>query len=367
MDRFRQLFTILVLGSTMVLAPIRAQSLTAIRDTISNADGSPFNGRVILSWQGFTAASGATVAPHSTAVTVANGYFSLFLVPTINASQGAGYTAQYESNDGTVLWTEYWQVAASWTPLTINQVRVSSLPGQGNSGGGSPGGGGSIGLPIQESDVTSLVHDLAARPTTAAGYTASHAALIDSTGSISSVSGNSSDCVHVDGSSGACGVSSATSVAAAFVDGETPSGIVNGANPTFSLNQAPSPAISLSLYRNGIMLRQGLDFTLSGSSVAFVTGAVPQADDVLLAFYRVAGAATAVNFADAEIPVGTINGVNTIFTLASIPNPALSLQLFKNGTLLKRGTDYTLSAAMVTFVPVSLPKTGDVIQAFYRY
>jgi hypothetical protein len=366
MNRFRQLFTLFFLGSAFVLTSLRAQSLTAIRDTISNADGSLFNGRVILSWQGFTAASGASIAPHSTAVTVANGYFSLFLVPTINASQGAGYTAQYESNDGTVLWTEYWQVAASWTPLTINQVRVSSLPGQGN-GGGSPGGGGSIGLPIQESDVTSLVHDLAARPTKAAGYTASHAALIDSTGSISSVSGNSSDCVHVDGSSGACGVSSGTSVAAAFVDGETPSGIANGANLTFSLNQAPSPAISLSLYRNGIMLRQGLDFTLSGSSVAFVAGAIPQTGDVLMAFYRVAGAATAVNFADAEVPVGAINGVNTIFTLASIPNPALSLQLFKNGTLLKPGTDYTLSGAMVTFVPVSLPKTGDVIQAFYRY
>jgi hypothetical protein len=362
MNRFRQLFTLFFLGSAFVLTSMRAQSLTAIRDTIGNADGSPFNGRVILSWQGFTAASGATVAPHSTAVTVINGYFSLFLVPTINASQGAGYTVQYESNDGTVLWTEYWQVAASWTPLTISQVRVSSLPGQGNTGGG-----GSIALPIQESDVISLVQDLAARPTKAAGYTAAHAALIDSMGSISSVSGNSSDCVHVDGSSGACGVSSGTSVGASFVDGETPSGIANGANLTFSLNQAPSPAASLSLYRNGIMLRQGLDFTLSGNSVGFVAGAVPQAGDVLMAFYRVAGAAVAVNFADAEVPMGTVNGVNTIFTLASIPNPALSLQLFKNGALLKSGTDYTLSGAMATFGPATLPKAGDVIQAFYRY
>ena len=47
------------------------------RDTVYNADNSKFNGQVIISWQGFTTATGATIAPHSTAVRVINGYISV--------------------------------------------------------------------------------------------------------------------------------------------------------------------------------------------------------------------------------------------------------------------------------------------------
>lgn len=360
MNKFRQLFTLFVLGLTTVPASMRAQSLTAIRDTISNADGSAFNGRVIVSWQGFTAASGTAVAPHSVAVTVVNGYFSLLLVPTTNSSAGAGYVAQYESNDGTVIWTEYWQISPSWTPLTINQVRVSSPPIQGT-------GGGSIGLPIQESNVNNLIQDLAARPAKGTNYAPSHAAAIDSSGNIVSISGNNSDCVHVDGSSGSCSASSGTAPSPAFVDSETPSGSANGTNLIFMLSQAPTPAASLILYRNGITLRQGIDFNLSGSSVTFIPAAVPQSNDVLTAFYRVAGStATIINFADGETPAGSVNGVNSVFTLAFAPNPAGSLQLFRNGTLLKSGADYALNGAMITFA-ATVPGSGDVIQAFYRY
>jgi hypothetical protein len=362
MNRFRQVFTFLALGLAITVS-MRAQSLTAVRDTIRNADGSPFNGQVVVSWQGFTAAGGATITPHSTAVIVVNGYFSLDLVPTSNASPGAVYTVRYESNDGTRLWTEYWQVTPSGTPLIISQVRVTLPPGQ----GGGTGSGGPISLPIQESNVANLLPDLAARPTKAANYTSSRTAAIDSSGNISSVAGNSADCVHVDGSSGSCGASGPV-LTVAFVDGETPSGIVDGTNLMFTLSQAPLPPASLSLYRNGIMLRQGLDFNLSGNSLEFVPQSGPQTTDLLTAFYRVAGTTTAsVNFADGEVPAGSIDGVNSVFTVAAAPNPAASLQLFKNGALLRPGADYTLTGRMITFVPATLPKAGDVLQAFYRY
>jgi hypothetical protein len=51
---------------------------------------------------------------------------------------------------------------------------------------------------------------------------------------------------------------------------------------------APSPATSLQLFRNGLLQKAGLDFTLTGSSISFQPGSVPQPGDLLQASYRVA-------------------------------------------------------------------------------
>ncbi len=366
MDRFRKLFTWFFLYLSAAAFPAGAQSLTTIRDTVKNADGSNFYGQAIVSWLGFTAGTGATIAPHSTSITIINGYLSVVLVPTTNASSGAYYTVQYESNDGTVLWTEYWQVAPSWTPLTLNQVRVSAPPA--GSGSGSSGGStGTFSLPITESNVTNLLSDLAARPTRGSVVTNSRVAMFDALGNIGSVFGNASDCVHVDGTSGACGSTGATTLNTGFVDNEFPAGNANGSNLTFTLSQSPSPTLSLSLYRNGISLRQGVDYSLSGSTITFIAAATPQSGDILTAFYRVAGSSSTVSFADAEVPAGSIDGVNAAFTLVASPNPVASLQLYKNGVLLNPGTDYIVSGANLTFLGNALPHSGDKVQVFYRH
>ena len=363
MGRFQKLFTSLFLFGVLAgVVPAQAQSLTTIRDTVKNADGSNFSGRAIISWQGFTAATGATIAPNSTSVTITNGYLSVVLTPTTNASPAAFYTVQYASNDGTRLWTEFWQVAPSWTAVTLSQVRVSTPP---NSGG--DGSSGSISLPISEANVTNLLNDLAARPTKSAVVAPSRAAMFDDDGNIGSISGNASDCVHVDGTSGACGAGGPVSVSAAFVDGESPTGTANGVNLVFALSQAPSPVLSLSLYRNGIELRQGVDYSLTANTITFTPATAPQSGDLLTAFYRVAGGSVTVAFADAEVPAGAMNGSNATFTLAAAPNPTASLQLFKNGTLLTVTRDYTLSGATVTFFGTAIPQSGDKFQAFYRH
>jgi hypothetical protein len=78
-----------------------------------------------------------------------------------------------------------------------------------------------------------------------------------------------------------------TGSAAAFVDGEVPTGAVNGTNTTFTLANAPNPSASLKLYKNGVLLAQGVDYSLSGATITFVgTKAVPQSGDSLLASYR---------------------------------------------------------------------------------
>jgi hypothetical protein len=73
-----------------------------------------------------------------------------------------------------------------------------------------------------------------------------------------------------------------------------------------------------------------------------------------------------VAFADAETPSGTINSVNTTFTLVSSPNPAASLMLHLNGVLQTAGgVDYTLAGNTITYV--TAPATGDKHIAWYRH
>lgn len=72
-----------------------------------------------------------------------------------------------------------------------------------------------------------------------------------------------------------------------FVDMETPTGTVNGSNDTFTLANAPSPAASLHLYKNGqLMIGGGADYTLTTNSIVYVTGAIPITGDVHRASYR---------------------------------------------------------------------------------
>ena len=84
-------------------------------------------------------------------------------------------------------------------------------------------------------------------------------------------------------------------------------------------------------------------------------------------------AAVAVpNFADAVTPTGTVNGTNTTFTFTPAMTTAtnLSLILTRNGVVQQGGgNDYTLttSTSTVVFTTASIPQTGDILQAWYRY
>ncbi len=74
-----------------------------------------------------------------------------------------------------------------------------------------------------------------------------------------------------------------------------------------------------------------------------------------------------VIFEDFETPVGVVDGINTVFTLAHSPSPANSLLLFhKTGRLILigGGLDYTLAAAVIT--TTAAPAAGDVLYAWYR-
>lgn len=68
-----------------------------------------------------------------------------------------------------------------------------------------------------------------------------------------------------------------------IVDAETPSGVVDGTNAVFTLAHAPSPAASLQLFRNGLLMRATVDYALSGQTITFAAGSIPQMGDSLIA------------------------------------------------------------------------------------
>ena len=71
-----------------------------------------------------------------------------------------------------------------------------------------------------------------------------------------------------------------------FVDDEVPGGSINGNNLTFTLAAAPNPVVSLRLYKNGMLLQQHGDYTISGSTITFVSASTPQTGDAVVAYYR---------------------------------------------------------------------------------
>jgi hypothetical protein len=190
--------------------------------------------------------------------------------------------------------------------------------------------------------------------------------MINSAGVIESVLGGASDCVHVDGTSGAC--ASGGTGGPVFVDGETPAGVVNAVNNSFALSAVPSPARSLMIYRNGILLSSSVDFSVTAANVLFGPRSIPYPGDTIQAWYRSAnsgGATTA--FTDGETPTGLVNGSNQTFTLALTPNPTSSLQVFRNGILQRTSVDFSINGPILTFNTLSIPQSGDNVQTWYRH
>lgn len=77
------------------------------------------------------------------------------------------------------------------------------------------------------------------------------------------------------------------------------------------------------------------------------------------------------NYATAETPSGTIDGVNGTFTLAHTPtdNPLLVVQtaIQYNGNPVGTNADFTISGSTITFAAGSIPSSGAWMLAWYHY
>jgi len=141
-----------------------------------------------------------------------------------------------------------------------------------------------------------LANELEVRPMRGVGFGIGRAGVINSSGQLDGAAGSLGDCVRVDGSSGPCG-GGGGGTAGLFADGEVPGGAVNSSNTSFTLPHAPDPPASLQLFRNGLLMRDSSDYTLTGSAVTFYVASTPQTGDLLTASYR---------FADPTNPLGTM-------------------------------------------------------------
>jgi hypothetical protein len=346
MVKTRQPLWIFLICSLLAAKTVLAQTtLTQVRDTVVNSDGSLFNGTVVITWNGSTGSS--TSSPLSTSAHIYNGVLSVLLVPTTTASSASFYQAVYYSTSGIVTWSETWQVPPSTTPLPLTAVRTSTTQnptgstGSGNSGSGTSTGGQYATLPISINQVTSLGADLSSINSAIASLGMQISSLASS------------------------GLAAGTN--ASFVDSESPAGTLDGVNASFTTSQTPL-AGSLAIYRNGLLQTAGVDYSINGSTITFLSGSVPHANDIVTAYYRVPGAGPQANFTDSEVPAGTIDGNNVTFALVNAPAPALGLKLYKNGVLLSQGTDYTLSGSTITFTSATVtPQPGDSLVASYRH
>lgn len=214
--------------------------------------------------------------------------------------------------------------------------------------------------------ISTLTSNLAALTSTVDGHTSSLSSLNATVGGLNTSVTNLGN--SLTGLTATVDTLRASGLSAVFVDAEVPGGTMNGTNAAFTLANPPAPTNSLTLFRNGILQRVGIDFTLSGTAITFAAGSVPQTGDYVRAYYRIPGTGTATSFHDAELPAGTINGTNLTFTLAAAPSPAASLTLYKNGALLTQGADYALSGATVAFANTTVaPQVGDSLTVSYRH
>ena len=300
----RSIFAVVCLAMPLFAAP----PLTTIQDTLFKADGTRFHGTLTISWTSFEAIDHSAIAQQTKTVTVVNGALQVTLVPTTTATPAAFYTVVYNS-DGRIQFQETWAVPSSVQPLRIRDVRIVS--------GGAAAGADTIATTVQESDIVGLISDLGARPLKGPGYAVDRVAFVNSAGAIETITGTPTDCVRVDGSSGPCGGTQPN-----FVDGEAPAGLVDGANTSFTLAGVPSPASSLTLYRNGVLQKAGSDYNVNGNQLQFVSLAAPQPGDTLLATYRLAGGVDDAPrlYPNPQVLCSGLGGATNGGTLASVGN-----------------------------------------------
>lgn len=121
----RPIGRLFLLLSLLVTARLWGQAppLTTVQDTVYEADGTPAQGTLLISWPAFTTASGQAVAGGSTSATLgAGGALSVALVSNANATPvNTVYTVVYQTD---VVKTEYWIVPTT-SPATLAQVRTT--------------------------------------------------------------------------------------------------------------------------------------------------------------------------------------------------------------------------------------------------
>lgn len=71
-----------------------------------------------------------------------------------------------------------------------------------------------------------------------------------------------------------------------------------------------------------------------------------------------------VEGATQEIPSGSINGSNKVFTVANTPDDSANVIVYLNGVVQRITTDYSISGTTITFV--TAPALGQDLSVIYQ-
>ncbi len=332
--RFCQCILVFFLATVFLVAQ---PATTRIFDTVYLANGDKFNGHIQIEWQSFVS-SEAPIAPQSKLVRVIDGVLDVSLVSTTTVGYTAYYRVRYFRN-GRVQYIEYWDVPPSASPLAIAAVRLTAPPTVNQVTGTG------ISLPIAQEYIEGLSTDLADRPVKGPNFVPSRTVFVNPEGALEAIAGSPTDCVRVDGTAVPCGSAESSNYP---VDGEVPSGTVNGLNQVFGLSGVPAPPASLQIYRNGILQKQETDYTLSGSVLSFSIDAIPQPGDIVLAYYRTFQTTAVPLNGSGTLPhvVCSLPGSSTNLTsLSTLGTCTLSDGLLRAGDRLEVQFDYALTGA----------------------
>jgi hypothetical protein len=140
----------------------------------------------------------------------------------------------------------------------------------------------------------------------------------------------------------------------AGVIGEIPNEVPDNITTIFTTDHPFTPE-SLCVYLNGLRQRPTIDFTVTGGTQFQLTSA-PRVGDFMQVDYGAAGVF-------GEIPIGSINGLNMLFTAYQAFNPG-TLCVFLNGLEQRRETDFQVMSGN-TFELTSPPWTGDSLLTDY--
>lgn len=142
---------------------------------------------------------------------------------------------------------------------------------------------------------------------------------------------------------------------------------------TFSVNTSQNIATLSNLTSNGFVKTSGSTGALSIDTSTYltnITGLVTAGTNISISGSGTSGSPYSISSTGvsvtpfSEVPSGTINSSNKIFTLANTPAAAAGVQVTLDGVVQVNGTDFTVSGTTITFV--SAPVTSSTIYAFYN-
>lgn len=153
-----------------------------------------------------------------------------------------------------------------------------------------------------------------------------------------------------------------------LVENQTPTGTINGTNKDFTVATG-FVASTLKVYKNGVRMKPGgEDYT--ATSTGFTMTVAPATGTVLLCDYALGDGTNVVggnSLVSDEVPTGTVNGTNKVFTTAQ-GYVGATLQVFINGVKQKRTVDFVETTPSTgTFTMDEAPLTGDAIFVCYSY